>query len=300
MIRPCFLGSGIATHLGTGVDENLAALHESPTPPQRLLRRIDDRVEGIPYKPLDGFPLASVENRLDDVIDAVVEEACWPTSAVRAEPDGSSSDRLRSTSQCRASPELRRREATTTNCCLPASGDRRGRPGRFGLRGEDYTFNTAWRSAGRGMRRVIRPERSTMRWVLSVELISDPTSALGSGPAPPVDDAAFGAAATAPALGRPAAASDRRRSGSPFRRREPHDTWARRREHRRVPSGHSDGTGLVDAMLASAITAMKAHVRPLNDEAEAAGAHASRRCRRSVRLPFIEPHPLGACGLTGW
>jgi hypothetical protein len=72
MTRPCFLGSGIATHLGTGVAENLSGLHEPPRPPQRLERRVDDRVCRIPYKPLSGFPLESEGTRLNDVVDTVI------------------------------------------------------------------------------------------------------------------------------------------------------------------------------------------------------------------------------------
>src|SRR5258706_5224613 len=148
MIRPCFLGSGIATHLGIGVAENLAALREPPRPPQRLLRRIDDRVESIPYTPLSGFPMESSETRLDAVVDTVIEEAL-DEARLRPPERGRMALFVGSSSfDISVSESLYRKELAAGGDSLPLRSSSFGNLAeavreRFGLRGEDYTVTTA-------------------------------------------------------------------------------------------------------------------------------------------------------------
>jgi len=84
MTRPCFLGSGIATYLGTGASENLAALRQPPRPPETVTRQVDGRVEAIPYKLLKGFPVDAASARLTSVVDAVVDEALGEAALSRS------------------------------------------------------------------------------------------------------------------------------------------------------------------------------------------------------------------------
>jgi 3-oxoacyl-[acyl-carrier-protein] synthase-1 len=172
MIRPCFLGSGIATHLGVGVAQNLAALHEPPSPPERLLWRIDERVESIPYKPLRGFPPAPIESRLDDVIDVVVREALEESGLRPSERSRMALFVGSSSFDISVSESRYRKELAFGGDSLPLRSSSFGNLAeavrrRFGLRGEDYTFNTACTASANGAwyaARLIRRVRSTMRW----------------------------------------------------------------------------------------------------------------------------------------
>lgn len=317
MIRPCFLGSGIATHLGIGVSENLAALHEPPRPPQRLLRRIDDRIESIPYKPLCGFPLEPAATRLDDVIEAVIEEALRE-AGLRAEERNRMALFVGSSSfDISVSESLYREELAAGGDSLPLRSSSFGNlaeavRARFGLRGEDYTFNTACTASANGAwyaARLIRAGAIDHALVLGVELINDLTALgffglglLSRSTMRPFDSGrdglVLGEACSALVLG----------PGDPERF---HWTGgANLCDTRSMVAASTDGStvaavieqALADAMLpASAIAAVKAHgtATPSNDEAEAAGM-----LRQFTALPpvcALKPyigHTLGACGLT--
>jgi 3-oxoacyl-[acyl-carrier-protein] synthase-1 len=317
MIRPRFLGAGIASHLGIGVEENLAALHESPTPPQRLLRRIDDRVEGIPYKPLHGFPLTSVESRLDDVIDAVVEEALGE-AGLRPSEQGRMALFVGSSSFDISVSESRyRRELAAGGDRLPLRSSSFGNVAeavreRFGLRGEDYTFNTACSASANGAwyaARMIQTGSVDHALVLGVELINDLTALgffglglLTRSTMLPFDAGrdglALGEACSALVLGPGDPERFYLRGGANLC--DTHSMVAANTDGSSVATV-MDGA-LADAMLpASAITAVKAHgtATPSNDEAEAAGILRTFAAMPPICAlkPFIG-HTLGACGLT--
>lgn len=317
MIRPCFLGSGIATHLGVGVAQNLAALHEPPSPPERLLRRIDDRVESIPYKPLRGFPPTSVESRLDDVIDVVVQEALGEAGLRPSERSRMALFVGSSSFDISVSESRYRKELASGGDSLPLRSSSFGNlaeavRNRFGLRGEDYTFNTACTASANGAwyaARLIREGAVEHALVLGVELINDLTALgffglglLTRSTMQPFDvrrdGLALGEACSALVLGPGDPDRFHWRGGANLC-----DT------HSLVAAG-TDGSSvaavieqaLADAGLpASAITAIRAHgtATPSNDEAEAAGMLRTFASMPPICAlkPFIG-HTLGACGLT--
>jgi len=317
MIRPCFLGSGIATHLGIGVEENLAALHEPPRPPQHLARRIDDRVESIPYKPLRGFPLESAEARLDDVIDTVIEEAL-DEAGLRPSELGRMALFVGSSSFDISVSESRyREELAAGGDALPLRSSSFGNLAeavreRFGLRGEDYTFNTACTASANGAwyaARLIQNRAIDHALVLGVEIINDLTALgfFGLGLLtrstmqpfdPGRDGLVLGEACSALVLGPGDPGRFHLRGGANLC-----DTHS-------MVAANTDGSAvaavidqaLADAELsASAIAAVKAHgtATPSNDEAEAAGMLRSFATVPPICAlkPFIG-HTLGACGLT--
>jgi 3-oxoacyl-(acyl-carrier-protein) synthase len=317
MIRPCFLGSGIATHLGTGIAEQLAAVRRPPGHPETVTRQVDGRAEAIPYKLLKGFPLETNDGRLTSVVDAVVEEALRgaaltaPQRRAMALYVGSSSFDISE------SESAYRRELANGSGALPlrsssvanvADGVRR----RFDLNGEDFTFNTACTASANGLSyaaRMIRSGAIEHALVLGVELINDLTALgflglnlLSRSEMRPFDarrdGLVLGEACSAVVLG----------PGDPERFHvlggaSVCDTHS-------MVSAHADGSSIAAVMreaLASArlaagdIAAVKAHgtANPANDDAEAAGL-------RSVFAPLppvcaLKPHlghTLGASGLT--
>jgi 3-oxoacyl-[acyl-carrier-protein] synthase I len=317
MIHPCFLGSGIATHLGTGVAENLAGLHERPRPPQRLLRRIDDRIESIPYTPLRGFPIESAETRLDTVIDTVIEEAL-EEARLRAPEQSRMALFVGSSSfDISVSESLYRRELAAGGDSLPLRSSSFGNLAeavreRFGLRGEDYTFNTACTASANGAwyaARLIQSGAIDHALVLGVELINDLTALgffglglLTRSTMRPFDRGrdglVLGEACSALVLGPGDPERFHLRGGANLC--DTHSMVAARTDGSTVAAVIE--RALADAQLsASAIAAVKAHgtATPSNDEAEAAGMIRVFATMPPICAlkPFIG-HTLGACGLT--
>ena len=317
MIRPCFLGSGIATHLGIGVAENLAGLREPPRPPQRFLRRVEDRIESIPYKPLHGFPMESAAARLDDVIDTVVDEAL---REARLRPSEQARMALcvgSSSFDISVSESNYRKELAAGGDVLPLRSSSFGNLAeavrkRYGLQGEDYTFNTACTASANGAwyaARLIQTGAIDHALVLGVELINDLTALgfFGLGLLsrttmrpfdPGRDGLVLGEACSALVLGPGEPGRFHFRGGANLC-----DTHS-------IVAANTDGStvaavveeALADAMLpASAVAAVKAHgtATPSNDEAEAAGLLRAFPTLPPICAlkPFIG-HTLGACGLT--
>jgi 3-oxoacyl-[acyl-carrier-protein] synthase-1 len=316
MISPCFLGSGIATHLGTGLAENLAGLHDPPSP-QTLERRLGDRVERIPYRPLRGFPDPSVETRLHGVIDAVIEEALRDASLSASERRRTALLVGSSSFDIGVSESRYREELAAGGDVLPLRSSSFGNLAeavreRFSLQGEDYTFNTACTASANGLwyaARLIRAGAVDHALVLGVELFNDLTAFgfLGLGLLsrstmkpfdPGRDGLVLGEACSALVLGRGDPGRFQLRGGANLC-----DTNS-------MVAATADGStiaavierALADASLdAGTIAAVKAHgtASPSNDEAEAAGmlrafAELPPIC---ALKPFIG-HTLGACGLT--
>ncbi len=317
MIRPCFLGAGIATHLGTGIAENLASLHEPPSPPQSIDKRIGDRAERIPYKLLKDFPVESASSRLDTVIDAVVSEALdeaglSPSQRRRmALVVGSSSFDI-SVSESRYRDEL-----AAGRDALPLRSSSLGNLAeavreRFDLRGEDYSFNTACTASANALwyaARLIRSGTIDHALVLGVELINDITALgccslnlLSRSRMRPFDRErdgfVLGEAASALILGEGGAERFHALGGANLC-----DTHS-------MSVATTDGStvalviaqALAEAGLEpAAIAAVKAHgtASALNDEAESAGMLRAFPVLPPVCAlkPFLG-HTLGACGLT--
>jgi 3-oxoacyl-[acyl-carrier-protein] synthase-1 len=317
MNRPFFLGAGIATFLGTGIAENLAGLHEPPRPPRYLERRFDDRVFRIPCKPLRGSPVEDAEKRLSSVIDTVIEEALHEAGLRPSEQRrmalcvGSSSFDI-----C-VSESLYRKELAKGGEVLPLRSSSFGNlaetvRGRFGLQGEDYTFNTACAASANGLgyaARLIQAGSVDHALVLGVELLNDLTALgfLGLGllsrsEMKPFDSdrdgLVLGEACSALVLG--PGDSDR------FRWRGD----ANMCDTTSVVAAHADGSTVsrvIEQALSNArlqpraIAAVKAHgtASPSNDEAEAAGLLRAFATLPPVCAlkPFIG-HSFGACGLT--
>ena len=317
MIRPCFLGSGIATHLGTGGSEHLAALRQPPGPTATVTRHVDGRVETIPYKLLKGFPVEASSKRLSSVVDAVVEdalaEAALSDSARRATAlfVGSSSFDISE------SENLYRRELAGGAGALPlrsssvanvAEGIRR----RFDLAGEDFTFNTACTASANGLwyaARMIRSGAIAHALVVGVELINDLTALgfLGLGLLSRSTMRPFDARRDGLILGE-ACSAVVVGPGDPDRFQflggaSVCDTHS-------MVAAQVDGSSIAMVMreaLASAklaagdITAVKAHgtANPANDDAEAAGLTSvfSPLPPICALKPYLG-HTLGASGLT--
>jgi len=183
---------------------------------------------------------------------------------------------------------------------------------RFGLRGEDYTFNTACTASANGAwyaARLIQAGAIDHALVLGVELVNDLTALgfFGLGLLtrttmrpfdPDRDGLALGEACSALVLGPGDPDRSYLRGGANLC-----DTHS-------MVAANTDGSmvaavieqALADAALpAAAIAAVKAHgtATPSNDEAEAAGmlrAFATVPPICALK-PFIG-HTLGACGLT--
>ena len=317
MIRPSFLGAGIATHLGTGVADNLAGLHKPPRPPDSIERRVDDRTETIAYKLLDGFPLTSGPARLDDVIDTVIAEALREAELTPSERrrmalcvgsssfDISVSESLYRGELAAGGPALPLRSSSFANL---AETVRR----RFGFCGEDYSFNTACTASANGVwyaARLVATGAVDHALVLGVELVNDLTALgfLGLGLLSRTDMRPFdtnrdglvlGEACSALVIGRGGPERFHWRGGANLC-----DTNS-------MVAANADGStiaavigeALADAgVAASAIAALKAHgtANPANDDAEAEGMLRVFGTLPPICAikPFIG-HTLGACGLT--
>ena len=317
MIRPCFLGAGIATHLGTGIADNVAGLHAPPAPGLDLERRLDGRTETIRYKLLGGFPLDGGRGRLLGVVDAVVTEAL--------QASGLNADERRRMALCvgsssfdiSVSESLYREELAGGGPAVPLRSSSFANLAeavrdRFGLSGEDYSFNTACTASANGLwyaARLIRSGAVGHALVLGVELINDLTALgfLGLGLlsrsemkpfSTERDGLVLGEACSALVIG----------PGGPERFH--FAGGANRCDTHSMVAANADGStiaAVIHAALADAgvgatdIAAVKAHgtANAANDDAEAAGLRRVFRDLPPVCTlkPYIG-HTLGACGLT--
>lgn len=317
MIRPCFLGSGIATHLGTGIADNLAGLHRLPRPGSVLERRLDDRIETIRYKLLDGFPLETGRRRLAAVIDAVVTEALDESGLDASERRRMALCVGSSSFDISVSESLYRDELAGGGAALPLrscsfANLAEAVRSRFGLYGEDYSFNTACTASANGVwyaARLIRSGAVDHALVLGVELINDLTALgfLGLGLLSRSEMRPFSAGRDGLVLGEACSALVIGRGGPD---RFHFTGGANRCDTHSMVAANTDGSTIAAVIRAAlddggldtaAIDAVKAHgtANAANDEAEAAGLCRVFRALPPVCAlkPFIG-HTLGACGLT--
>lgn len=177
------MGAGLATSLGTGVVENVAGLHETPPPAQILERRVGGRTETIPYKLLRGSPL-DARRRLDEAMDAVVEEALHEARLTPVERRKMALCVGSSSFDISVSEFLYREELQRGSDALPLRSSSLGNiaetvRARFGLRGEDFSFNTACSASANGLwyaSRLIQSGQVDHALVLGVELLNDITA----------------------------------------------------------------------------------------------------------------------------
>jgi 3-oxoacyl-[acyl-carrier-protein] synthase-1 len=317
MTLPCFLGAGLATHLGTGLEENLTGLREPPGPPLRVERRIDDRIETIPCKPLAQVPGELPDRRMRRVIETVVEEALLEAGLGAADVRRMALFIGSSSFDIGVSESAHRQELADGLESLPLQSSSIANLAeavreRFGLRGEDFTFNTACTSSANGLAyaaRLVKAGAVEHALVLGVELLNDLTALgfLGLGlltrsTMKPFDRACdglvLGEACSALVVGPGDAGRFHWRGG------------ANRCDTTSMVAANPDGSSvdsvireaLGDARICpDAIAAVKVHATAnrTNDEAEAAGL---KRIFSTVPpvcalKPFIG-HTLGACGLT--
>jgi 3-oxoacyl-[acyl-carrier-protein] synthase I len=317
MIRPCFLGAGLATHLGTGLAENLAALHRRPPSSQMLERRVDDRIEQIPYKLLRDFPLDDPEARLPAVVEAVVDAALREAGL---RPDDRRKMALcvgSSSFDISVSESLYRKELAAGGHVLPlrsssfanlAEAVRR----RFALSGEDYSFNTACTSSANGLwyaSRLVRAGAVDHALVLGVELMNDFTALgfLGLGLLTRSEMRPFDAGRDGLVLGEAVAALVvGRGDDGAFHWRGGANVCDTHSMVAACPDGAAISAVIEDALAdaalaASDIAAVKAHgtANPANDDAEAAGMLRAFPVLPPLCAlkPFLG-HTLGASGLT--
>jgi 3-oxoacyl-[acyl-carrier-protein] synthase-1 len=317
MIRPCFLGAGVATHLGTGVAENLAALHRPPQTPQIVERHLSGRTERIPCKLLHGFPDAAEETRLNDAVAIVIEEALRTSGLRPAERRRMALSVGSSSFDISISEIAYRKERAAGRDALPLRSSSFANlaewvRGRFSLLGEDYSFNTACTSSSNALwyaARMIRSGAVDNALVLGVELINDLTALgfLGLGLLSRSEMLPFDAARDGLVLGEACAAlivgrgdADRFHWRGGANVSDTHSMVAPSADGSTIASAIALALG--DARLSPAdIDAVKAHgtANPANDDAEAAGMlHAFPVVPPVVALKPFLGHTLGASGLT--
>ena len=322
----CFLGAGIATHLGTGMAAQLAALQRAPLPPQIVNCTIGTICDGgtihepVPYKLLADFPLDNIEQRLHAVIDNVVEQALAAANIPDSERKNIALFIGSSSFDIAASEHIYQQEKKFGNNSIPfGHSPSFGNLGeavrkRFGFYGSDFSFNTACTSSANALwyaSRLIQAGKIRYALVLGVEVINHITALgfhglglLTRSVMKPFDAArdglVLGEAASALLLGAGNAQDFRVLGGANLC-----DTHS-------MSAANADGSSVaavINAALSeanlphTAIAAIKAHgtASLLNDEAEAAGLlrvfSDSNFPPICALKPFIG-HTLGACGLT--
>lgn len=316
----CFLGAGIATHLGTGISAQLAGLQQAPRAPQPVDCAIGTLHERVPYKLLADFPLQAIETRLYTVIDSVIEQALSNVALSRQDSNAIALFIGSSSFDISVSEHAYQQAQAVRGDAIPLGGSSSfGNLGarvreRFGFNGPDFSFNTACTSSANALwyaSRLIRSGKIRHALVLGIEVINHITALgfhglglLTRSVMKPFDSArdglVLGESASALLLG-PGNAGDFRLLGG-----------ANLCDTHSMSAANADGStvaAVIQAALAeaglspSSIGAIKAHgtASLLNDEAESAGLlrlfDAATLPPVCALKPFIG-HTLGACGVT--
>lgn len=316
----CFLGAGISTHLGTGIDAQLTGMQQAPRAPQAVDCRIGTLHEQVPYKLLIDFPLTDIENRLYHVIDNVIEQALAAVELSDTERHnialfiGSSSFDISVSEQAYQQAQQVRGNAIPLGGSSSFGNLAATVRQRFGFNGPDFSFNTACTSSANALwyaSRLVKSGRVRHALVLGIEVINHITALgfhglglLTRSVMRPFDAArdglVLGEGASALLLGPGNAGHFRLLGGANLC-----DTHS-------MSAANADGSSVAAVIAAAlaeanlpvkAIAAIKAHgtASLLNDEAESAGL---LRLFGNAALPpvcALKPyigHTLGACGLT--
>jgi 3-oxoacyl-[acyl-carrier-protein] synthase-1 len=318
MSSACFLGCGLHTALGSDVQSCVESLRGPLPAPALVPCTMDPRVESIPYFLLAGLSADNPRERVEEALFKVIDHALNAAGLSASQREnlglfiGSSSFEI-------ASEELRYRKALVESAAAISLAEagmgnlaeyvRR----RLGLRGEEYTFNTACTSSANALwyaNKLIEADVIEHALIVGVEFINDTTTygfhglqLLSPTTMRPFDaqrnGLVLGEACAAMVIGR----SDRQQG---FRLRGGAnlcDTYS-------MSTTREDGSGVREvicaaldnaAISAEEIRAIKCHgtATQSGDAAEAQGMLKTfRRLAPCATLkPFIG-HTLGACGLA--
>lgn len=318
--RALFLGAGIHTCLGNGVEKNIRALQQPATPPGLHLNKITAEELQIPCKLLAQTPLEKPEERLYRAVNDVVEQALSEAQLTDAQRStmglfvGSSSFDI-SVWEAAYQRELMVSEDAValaqTNIALLADY----LVDELGIRGEDYSFNTACTASANALTAAVtQVESGALEYalVLGVELYNE-VSALGfeglglltRSVMKPFDAArdglVLGEGISALVIGR-RPDSDR----AHFYLRGAANLSDCFSISAANPDGSSIAAVMNQALVAAGLRAdqvdcLKVHgtASLSNDEAEAAGMH--QVFEQLPALCAVKPyigHTLGACGLN--
>ncbi len=316
--RPALIGVGLACNLGASVSACVDGLFRPPPPPRHFDLEIGGRTERVPYMLMDGvadiFSRDRLYKVLDKVISAAIDEAGLSPQELQSTWlfVGSSSFDI-----CVAEQEYRH-DLANGDPSLPLTNGSFARVAewvrnRFGLRGEDFSFNTACTASANALwyaSRAVEAGWTRHALVVGVELMNNITAqgfhGLGlfsRSVMQPFDQdrdgLVLGEACGAIVLG------PDRRPGSFYLKGganacDSHSMSATN------PDGSSIAAVIGQALEAAGlapgdVSAIKAHgtASLLNDEAEAAGMLAifDRLPAVCALKPFIG-HTLGACGVA--
>jgi 3-oxoacyl-[acyl-carrier-protein] synthase I len=319
MRRAWFHGAGLHTTLGATLSDNLDALPAGPPPPGTTAVPLGDTVEPVPSMLLSGLPLEDVESRLWRALEPVIEAAFAASDLTPAQRErcalllGTSSLDI-SVSEANYARDLREDigvHPLMTNAAMGGLAEAIAR--RFGLRGPDYTINTACTSTANALiyaDAMIREGLIDHALIVGLEIFNVITALgfqslalLAPNGMRPFDAAraglVLGEGVSALVVGAtPGPSGFHLRGGANLC-----DTHG-------VSAANPDGSTVaavmqqaIDAagLTAGDILAVKAHgtASLLNDEAEAAGMHRVFRAVPPMLAmkPFIG-HTFGACGLN--
>lgn len=314
-----FLGAGIHTCLGRGLNANIDAMFGVLPTPQVTQVRLGEGSEPAPTLLLKDAPLENVEQRLWNAIVGVVEEALAAaglSQADRAETVmlmGSSSVDI-PVSEAIYQRELRdgvEAHPLTANSSLGELADRVRR--HFGFRGGDYTISTACTASANALvyaDALVRAGDAKYALVLGVEHFNIITALgfQGLGLLAPNGMRPFDKGRGGIVLGEGCSALvvGARRDGVRFHLRGSANLCDIFGMSTANPDG-STVSGVIEMALKSAniapgdIAGIKSHgtASLLNDEAEAAGMRQvfNTLPRLCALKPFIG-HTFGACGLN--
>lgn len=179
-----FLGSGLHTALGHNVADCVAALRQRPSQAGSVPCRLDAGAEAIPYFLLAGLPADDPTLRLEDALYRVIDQAIEAASLSTAQRQnlalflGSSSFDI-------AGEERRYGQSLQDNpqsiplpdCGMARLAERVRK--RLGLKGEDYTFNTACTSSANALwyaSKLVEAEVIDHALVVGVEFVNSTTT----------------------------------------------------------------------------------------------------------------------------
>lgn len=314
-----FLGAGIHTCLGRGLNANIDAMFGALPTPQVTQVRLGEGSEPAPTLLLKDAPLENVEQRLWNAIVGVVEEALAAAGLSQADCAetamlmGSSSVDI-PVSEAIYQRELRdgvEAHPLTANSSLGELADRVRR--HFGFRGGDYTISTACTASANALvyaDALVRAGDAKYALVLGVEHFNIITALgfQGLGLLAPNGMRPFDKGRGGIVLGEGCSALvvGARRDGVRFHLRGSANLCDIFGMSTANPDG-STVSGVIEMALKSAniapgdIAGIKSHgtASLLNDEAEAAGMRQvfNTLPRLCALKPFIG-HTFGACGLN--
>ncbi len=315
-----FLGSALHTSLGADITSQLNALQQPPRAPDAVTVEYADKSQTLPYKLLAGAYIDNAAQRLNAVLDHVITQALGKAglnSSERAAMGlflGTSSFNIHVSEQ-----EYRHALAHHNNAIALATNNSQGILGdelrkRHGLRGPDFSFNTACTASANALLyadAMIRSDRLQHALVLGIELYNSITALgfhglqlLTNSTMKPFDRSRngliLGEGCSALVLG------NRKTAKQPWQLKGSANLCDTHSISATNPDGsviaHVISTALQHAELAPAdISAIKVHgtASLLNDEAEAAGIKSIFDLMPPLVAikPFIG-HTLGACGLN--